>query len=210
MGSETATAPLRAGLLDGCAALVAGAPGLGPCGREALAVLSALGASAVALDLELLGEPEEQEQTIAAAALDAAAAAGEPRLLIVDGDSLLGSATAAREEVRAGGAVPLSAALQAAWSAVRAVAERSYIAPGGGGRVVLIAPRPGTGEHARAAAAGLENLARTLSIEWARYAITAVALVPGEATTVNELAVICAYLGSPAGEYFSGCALELR
>jgi len=210
MGSETATAPLRAGLLDGCAALVAGAPGLGPCGREAVAVLGALGARAVAFDLELTGEPEEQDQAIAAAAIEAAARAGEPRLLIVDGDSLLGSAAAAREEAGVTAALPLSAALQATWSAVRAVAERCYIAPGGGGRVALIAPRPATGEHARAAAAGLENLARTLSIEWARHAITAVALIPGAASTVNELAVLCAYLGSPAGEYFSGCVLELR
>ncbi|HEX5224902.1 MAG TPA: hypothetical protein VFW29_07215 [Solirubrobacteraceae bacterium] len=204
MESVTATALLRARLLEGTAALVAGAPGLGPCGREALAVLAELGASAVAVDLGLGGEPEEQESTIAAAVLDAATRAGDPRLLIVDAGSLLGAGA------DAAGALALSAALQATWCAVRAVAERCYIAPGTGGRIVLLAPRPGAGAHASAAAAGLENLARTLSIEWARYAVTAVVLVPGAHSTPGELAAICAYLGSPAGEYFSGCALELR
>ena len=45
-----------------------------------------------------------------------------------------------------------------------------------GGLVVVIAPAPGAGEHAEAARAGLENLARTLSIEWARFATRAVAV----------------------------------
>ena len=36
--------------------------------------------------------------------------------------------------------------------------------------------------HARATRAGLENLARTTSIEWARYGITTVAITPGAGT----------------------------
>ena len=60
---------------------------------------------------------------------------------------------------------------------------------------------------ARAARAGLENLARTLSIEWSRHAITTVAIAPAPDTDAGELAALCAYLASPAGAYFSGCLL---
>ena len=48
------------------------------------------------------------------------------------------------------------------------------------GLIVLIAPPPGDAHHA-AARAGLENLARTLSIEWARHGIRPVAILPGGA-----------------------------
>ncbi|HLM85296.1 MAG TPA: hypothetical protein VK272_03810 [Solirubrobacteraceae bacterium] len=77
------------------------------------------------------------------------------------------------------------------------------------------APSPeGEGEHVEAACAGLENLARTLSIEWARHEVTAVAIAPGavgvaEAEAAAEVAVLTAYLASPAGAYFSGCLLDL-
>ena len=64
--------------------------------------------------------------------------------------------------------------------------------------------------HARAARAGLENLARTLSIEWSRFAVTPVAIAPGARTQPAEIAKLCAYLASPAGAYFSGCLLDLR
>ena len=57
--------------------------------------------------------------------------------------------------------------------------------------------------------AGLENLARTLSVEWARYGITAVAITPGTSTTDAELAELVCFLASPAGGYFSGCRFDL-
>ena len=63
-------------------------------------------------------------------------------------------------------------------------------------------------EHADAACAGLENLARTLSIEWARHGITPVTIAPG-ASAMGEAAALVAYLASPAGAYFSGCLLDL-
>ena len=47
----------------------------------------------------------------------------------------------------------------------------------GSGLIVLIAPPPGDA-HAEAARAGLENMARTLSIEWARRGIRPVAITP--------------------------------
>ncbi len=78
-----------------------------------------------------------------------------------------------------------------------------------GGRVVST-PAPDAGEYATAARAGLENLARTLSIEWARCGIATVAIAPGESTAASEVAALVAYLASPAGAYFSGCLLDLR
>jgi NAD(P)-dependent dehydrogenase (short-subunit alcohol dehydrogenase family) len=108
-----------------------------------------------------------------------------------------------------GGAEALAAALEQTWDAVAAVAAGSLIPEGAGGKVVLIAPRAGAGRHAEAARAGLENLARTLSIEWARYGITATAIAPGATTREEDVASLVAYLLSGAGDYFSGCRFEL-
>jgi NAD(P)-dependent dehydrogenase (short-subunit alcohol dehydrogenase family) len=96
------------------------------------------------------------------------------------------------------------AALDGAWLVVRPVAG----AMTGGGLIVLVAPRPGDAQ-AEAARAGLETMARTLSIEWARLAIRPVAVLPGEATAAGEVAELVAYLATPAGAYFSGCRFEL-
>jgi NAD(P)-dependent dehydrogenase (short-subunit alcohol dehydrogenase family) len=82
--------------------------------------------------------------------------------------------------------------------------------PGRGGRIVYLAPAPGAGELADATRAGLENLARTLSIEWARHEINVVTIALGDSTTPGEAAALTAYLASPAGAYFSGCQLDLR
>jgi NAD(P)-dependent dehydrogenase (short-subunit alcohol dehydrogenase family) len=92
----------------------------------------------------------------------------------------------------------------------RATVNVAFLPREQGGRIVYLAPRPLSGAHAGAACAGLENLARTLSIEWARHAITAVTIVPGDATAAAEIAALTAYLASPAGGYFSGCLLDLR
>jgi hypothetical protein len=92
--------------------------------------------------------------------------------------------------------------LDAAWIAVAAAANGAFI-PRERGRIVLIAP-PGA-----VAAAGLENLARTLSVEWARYGITVVALAPSAATAAETLETVVAFLLSSAGGYYSGARLEL-
>lgn len=63
--------------------------------------------------------------------------------------------------------------------------------------------------HADGVRGAAENIARTLSIEWARYGIRAVAITPGALTTDDELAALAAYLASPAGDYFSGARLSL-
>ena len=101
----------------------------------------------------------------------------------------------------------MQAVLDGAWLTVRPVATAAMI-DHGGGRIVLLAPRPGTPE-AEAARAGLENLARTLSVEWARFAVRPVAILPGDATSPAEVAELVAFLASPAGEYYSGCAFTM-
>lgn len=103
----------------------------------------------------------------------------------------------------------LDAALEAVWSAVRAIAVGALIPGERGGKVILLAPAPDAGEHAKPARAGLENLARTLSVEWARYRITVTAVTPGPETTQGQVAELVCFLASPAGDYFSGCRFEL-
>jgi NAD(P)-dependent dehydrogenase (short-subunit alcohol dehydrogenase family) len=97
-------------------------------------------------------------------------------------------------------------ALDDAWDAIRAHA----LPPRATGRlIVLIAPPPGD-PHAAAARAGLETLARALSIEWARHGTRPVVILPGAGTADGELAELVAFLASPAGAYYSGCAFTLR
>jgi NAD(P)-dependent dehydrogenase (short-subunit alcohol dehydrogenase family) len=133
---------------------------------------------------------------------------GSLDLLVVDGAGLFAQ----------GG---LRTCLDATWNVTRAVVNLAFLGaepsssdrPGSGSaprRIVYLAPASDAGEHAGAARAGLENLARTLSIEWARHGITLVTIAPGEATAAGEVAALAAYLASPAGAYFSGCLLDLR
>jgi NAD(P)-dependent dehydrogenase (short-subunit alcohol dehydrogenase family) len=96
------------------------------------------------------------------------------------------------------------AALDGAWDAIRA-----HMLPPGrtGGLIVLLSP-PRDDPHAEAARAGLENLARTLSIEWARYAIRPVTIHQGP--DPHATAELVAFLASRAGAYYAGCAFMLR
>lgn len=182
-----ATALLRPHLLDG--RLVA----LGGGGDGALGgPLAALGARTAAL-------PATLDEAAMAAAV-------EPRT-----DALV-------HDLRPAFADGLRAALDLAWVTVRAVATVAFIPEAGagpaagtrgGGKVTLIAPPAGPHPSAAAARAAAENLARTLSIEWARHGITTVAIAPGAETGEAQLAALAAYIASPAGDYFSGCRLAL-
>jgi NAD(P)-dependent dehydrogenase (short-subunit alcohol dehydrogenase family) len=113
-----------------------------------------------------------------------------------------------------GGLSGLRAALDGAWRDVLEVASGRWLAEGAGadagGLIVLVGPRAGTGEHAEAATAALENLARTLAVEWARFGVRAVAVARGPRTSDEEVAQLVAYLASAAGAYYSGCRFELR
>jgi len=99
------------------------------------------------------------------------------------------------------GSAEVPAVLDEAWDAIRAVLRDGLL-------IVLVAPPPGDA-HAEAARAGLENMGRTLSIEWARRGIRPVTITPGATTSPAEVAELVAYLASPAGAYFSGCRFEL-
>lgn len=136
----------------------------------------------------------------AGAAIVTAADAGHVDMLVVDGAAAFGG----------GGLGGLRATLDGAWGDVLAVAERHWLADGAGGKLVLVAPRADAGEHAGAAAAALENLARTLAVEWARFGVRAVAIAPGPRTTQSEITALVAFLASAGGEYFSGCRFGLR
>ena len=175
---------LRHGLLDGRAIALAG--GVPPAIRDRLA---ALGARVEELDSALESEERATQWAAGAAPLHA---------LVHD----------AAPAFAGGGQDPLRDCLEQAWVAVRGVATGALI-PAGAGKVVLIAPRPDSGSFAAAAGAALENLARTLSVEWARYGIGAVAIAPGARTGDDELAELVCFLVSPAGEYLTGCLLSL-
>ncbi len=195
---------LRPGLLKEVSVLLAVPPGP-PSGRALGAAVSdacaALGAKISTC------EPEAADE----AGLDAAVAAavreaGRIDLLAVDGGGLFAGGLARGGD----GHAALRACMDAAWNATRAVVNGAFLPAAEGGRIVYLAPGPDAGEHAPAACAGLENLARTLSIEWARHGITTVTIAPGVETPAGEAAALTAYLASPAGAYFSGCLLDLR
>jgi citronellol/citronellal dehydrogenase len=107
-----------------------------------------------------------------------------------------------------GGHAGLRDSMARGWTAIREVATDALI-PNERGKVVVIAPRPDTGAFAGAARAALENLTRTLSVEWARYGVTATVITPGGATTDDQIAQLVCFLVSPAGDYFSGCRFSL-
>lgn len=222
---------LRPGLLEGVSVLLAGATlgddaagaraGIGAAsgalGEAVSAACIGLGARVSECPLDLDGSLDLDEEGIERAVDRVLADAGSIELLVLDGASLFaraGSNHAGGKGV-GGGRAALQTCLDASWNVTRVLANRAFLPGGRGGRIVYLAPPPDAGEHAQAARAGLENLARTLSIEWARHGITTVAIAPGavaDATSAVavEVAALTAYLASPAGAYFSGCLLDLR
>jgi NAD(P)-dependent dehydrogenase (short-subunit alcohol dehydrogenase family) len=180
----------RAGLLEGRSIVL-----VGPPRAELSSALAELGAQAAVLAGDLLDEERVRRDADALVPTDA---------LVVDGAALFAAAPPDGE------LAPLRAAADGAWSAVRAVANAAWIEPEApGGRIVLVAPRPGDGPHANAARAAFENLARTTSIEWARFGIRITAITPADRTDDEQVAALAAYLVSPAGEFFSGTRLAL-
>jgi NAD(P)-dependent dehydrogenase (short-subunit alcohol dehydrogenase family) len=197
---------LRPGLLDGVGVALAGADPADPAdpadaadaapgpaiSRDTLAVeLGRLGARVVAMAPP--GREREDEEPG-----DWAAQHGPLRALVFDAASAFGD----------GGAERLMGTLDAAWAAVLELATY-LIAEQRPGKLLLVAPAPQAGAHAVPAGDALENLARTLSVEWARHAITTCAIVPGPAMSPAQLSELVAYLISPAGDYFTGCRIEL-
>jgi citronellol/citronellal dehydrogenase len=128
--------------------------------------------------------------------------------------------------------------VEGTWLMTHAVATRAMI-PQGGGKVISVTLSPHQGmpgmAHSAAARAAVENLMRSLSIEWARFGIRLNAIAPGQfstdtlltkypqpivemlSTTVplgrlgdpDEIAWLVAYLASPAGDFISGAVLTI-
>jgi citronellol/citronellal dehydrogenase len=128
--------------------------------------------------------------------------------------------------------------VEGTWLMTHAVAVKAMI-PAGRGKVVSITLSPHSGQpgmaHSAAARAAVENLMRTLSIEWARYGIALNAIASGQIGTdtfmtkypqavvdsvadsiplgrigtVDEIAWLVAYLASPAGDFVSGTVLTV-
>jgi hypothetical protein len=100
--------------------------------------------------------------------------------------------------------------LDRVWRAVEAVANATFIPRGAGGQILFVAPARRDRFGVPAAVAALENLSRTLSVEWARYGITVCTVAPSPQTSDAELTTLVAYLLSRAGAYFSGTRLNLH
>lgn len=128
--------------------------------------------------------------------------------------------------------------VQGTWQMTHAAATKAFI-PQRGGKVVSLTVSPHNGfpgmVHTGAARAAVENMMRTLSVEWARFQVKLVAVAVGQfdtetlrtkypkavvdnvANTVplgrlgteEEMAWLIAYLASPAGDFFSGCVLTI-
>jgi len=124
------------------------------------------------------------------------------------------------------------------WLMTHAAATRAMI-PQGSGKVLSVTLSPHNGMpgmvHSGAARAAVENMMRTLAIEWARFGITTCSLAAGQFATETlltkyppqvvenlarsipvgrtgrpeEIAWLVAYLASPAGDFYSGTTITL-
>ena len=129
--------------------------------------------------------------------------------------------------------------VEGTWLVTHAVATKAMIPSGRGGKVFSVTLSPHNGmpgmAHSGAARAAVENLMRTLSIEWARFGIRLLAIAPGQFATQTlltkypqaiveriadtiplqrlgteqELAWLVAYLASPAGDFVSGTVITV-
>jgi citronellol/citronellal dehydrogenase len=128
--------------------------------------------------------------------------------------------------------------VQGTWLMTHAAATKAFI-PQQGGKVISVTLSPHNGMpgmvHSGAARAAVENMMRTLSIEWARFNIKTCAVAAGQFDTEvlrtkyppqvaegvhrtvpaqrigrpEEMAWLVAYLASPAGDFYSGCVITI-
>lgn len=129
--------------------------------------------------------------------------------------------------------------VEGTWLVTHAVATKAMIPSGRGGKIFSITLSPHNGmpgmAHSGAARAAVENLMRTLSVEWARFGIRLLAIAPGQFATETlltkypqalveriagtiplqrlgseqELAWLVAYLASFAGDFVSGAVITI-
>jgi citronellol/citronellal dehydrogenase len=128
--------------------------------------------------------------------------------------------------------------VQGTWQMTHAAATKAFI-PQRSGKVISVTLSPHNGmpgmTHSGAARAAVENMMRTLAIEWARFDIKLCAVAAGQfdtevlrtkyppqvsqnvARTIplqrlgtpDEMAWMVAYLASPAGDFLSGCVITI-
>jgi citronellol/citronellal dehydrogenase len=124
------------------------------------------------------------------------------------------------------------------WLMTHAAATRAFI-PQGGGKVISVTLSPHNGMpamvHSGAARAAVENMMRTLAVEWSRFGIKTCSLAAGQFATdtflnkypqeilthvarsiplgrtgrAEEMAWLVAYLASPAGDFISGTTITI-
>ena len=128
--------------------------------------------------------------------------------------------------------------VQGTWQMTQSFAERAFI-PQGGGKVISVTISPHHGMpgmvHSGAARAAVENMTRTLSVEWSRFGVRLVAIAAGQFDTEalrtkyppqvvdavagtiplgrlgteEEFAWMVAFLASPAGDFHSGSVITV-
>jgi citronellol/citronellal dehydrogenase len=128
--------------------------------------------------------------------------------------------------------------VQGTWLMTHAAAAKAFI-PQGGGKVLSVTLSPHHGMpgmvHSGAARAAVENMMRTLAVEWARFGVRTCALAAGQFMTetmmtkypqvvvdnlersiplgragrAEEMAWLVAYLASPAGDFVSGTTITV-
>jgi citronellol/citronellal dehydrogenase len=128
--------------------------------------------------------------------------------------------------------------VQGTWLMTHAAASKAFI-PQREGKVISVTLSPHQGMpgmvHSGAARAAVENMMRTLSIEWARFNIKLCAVAAGQFDTETlrtkypqpvvenvhrtvplqrlgtpeEMAWLIAYMASPAGDFLSGCVITI-
>lgn len=129
--------------------------------------------------------------------------------------------------------------VEGTWLLTHAVATKAMIPAGRGGKVFSVTLSPHNGmpgmAHSGAARAAVENLMRTLAIEWARFGIRLLAIAAGQFATQTllskypraiverlsetipagrlgderEFASLVAYLASPAASFISGTVITI-
>lgn len=189
------TTEFRKGLLDGVGVAVAGGGAADGLGGAVAKRCRSLGARVAEIECRFVDESAAEAAVGQAGAIDT---------LVIDVAAMFHAGAGDGDGLGA-----FRAAVDGAWNVARAAATGGMIGSGEGGKIVLIAPAPGAGPHAGAARAALENTARTVSVEWARFQVRTTVIAPADDTAAEDVAALVAYLASPAGDYFSGCRFSL-